>query len=66
MSGSQKIKIELKFTYEFNSKDWDSHAEHMDQLEEDINQKLQFDSLSTFHHLNDIVYPDSSFKVIVK
>ena len=63
---SKKICVELKFTFEFTPKDWNEHEEHMKVLEEDIHQKLEFDSISTFHHFNNITTPSSSYKISIK
>jgi len=60
------IKVTIKYEWEFNKKEWDEQIIHMKGLENDINIKVNYDPVSTFHHLNDLAFPQASEMKVTK
>jgi len=60
------IKVTIKYEWEFNKKEWDEQIIHMKGLENDINIKVNYDPVSTFYHLNDLVFPQASEMKVTK
>ncbi len=63
VTSATKLQVSITYTWTFSAKEWKEQEEHMEALEEDINQKLSYDPISTFHHLNNIIQPNASYRV---
>lgn len=51
------IKVKLEFSWEFDSKMWESNLSHQKAIK-DLSNKAKFDPLDVFYILNDICKAD--------
>ena len=49
------IKVKLEFSWSFNKRDWNSKLKHFNEIKSDLESKSDYDGLSMFFFLNDIV-----------
>ena len=49
------IKVKLEFSWNFNKRDWNSKIKYFNEIKSDIESKSNYDGLSMFFFLNDIV-----------
>ena len=52
------IKVKLEFSWNFNRRDWNAQLKHFEQLETELKTKTDYDALSMFFFLNDMVRPE--------
>jgi hypothetical protein len=57
---NQKVKVSVTYEWEFNHKEWNEFQSWV-QNNQDIIDRLKFDGVDAFHHLNQICRP--SWKV---
>lgn len=62
----KKFSVSITYTWEFNSDEWVEADNHMKELENDIHQKISYDAIDCFYHLNNICFPTSSYKIQVQ
>ena len=49
------VKVKLEFSWNFNKRDWNSKLKHFNEIKSDLESKSDYDGLSMFFFLNDIV-----------
>lgn len=54
---SPKVKVSVTYTWTFDQRDW-GEAQEFIQLREDVVNKVDYDNINMFHHLNQICWPD--------
>ena len=52
------IKVKLEFSWNFNKRDWNAQIKNFNELRTELKTKADYDALSMFFFLNDIVYPE--------
>lgn len=51
------MKVTLNYEWEFSEKEWKKHQEFLEDIKKNPKVVLEYDVVSTFHHLNGIAYP---------
>jgi hypothetical protein len=54
--GNQKVKVSVTYEWEFNHKEWNEFQSWV-QNNQDIIDRVKFDVVDAFHHLNQICRP---------
>jgi hypothetical protein len=52
------IKVKLEFSWNFNKRDWNNKKKHFNELKSELETKADYDPISMFFFLNDMVRPD--------
>ena len=52
------IKVKLEFSWNFNKRDWNSKLKHFNELKSELETKADYDPISMFFFLNDMVRPE--------
>ena len=55
---NNKVKVEITYIWEFSEADWCDFKKFQTNLQETIKEKVQYDFITAFHQLNNIVWPD--------
>ena len=58
----KKIKVEITYSWEINSKEWNEGKSFVDNMY-DLEAKANFDAIDALRHLNQIKLPDWKVKV---
>tara|TARA_R110000751_G_scaffold142384_1_gene245795 strand:- start:224 stop:430 length:207 start_codon:yes stop_codon:yes gene_type:complete len=64
MKNTPQVKVSIKYEWEFSLKEWTS----LKKFEEDYEiaqliEKVKWDGVSIFHHLNDMVRPTTKLHI---
>ena len=52
------IKVKLEFSWNFNRRDWNAQIKNFNELKAELKTKTDYDALSMFFFLNDMVRPE--------
>ena len=55
---NKKVKVEITYIWEFSEADWGDFKKFQTNIEGNIRNKVEYDNISAFHLLNNIVWPD--------
>ena len=55
---NKKVKVEITYIWEFSEADWGDFKKFQTNIEGNIRNKVEYDYISAFHLLNNIVWPD--------
>ena len=58
----ERVRVCIKYEWDFPLDAWEEAQAHKSQIES-ITKKIEWDHISVFHHLNDIIYPDASMHI---
>lgn len=57
MPKTPTIRVEITYSWEFSPKQWDETLEHLENLEEVLKNKIEWDGVSAFFNLRNIHRP---------
>ena len=52
------IKVKLEFSWNFNKREWGAQLKHFNDIKAELETKADYDALSMFFFLNDMVHPE--------
>ena len=55
---NKKVKVEITYVWEFSAPEWGDFKKFQTNVQETIKNKVQYDYITAFHQLNNIVWPD--------
>ena len=55
---NKKVKVEITYVWEFSAPEWGDFKTFQTNVQETIKNKVQYDYITAFHQLNNIVWPD--------
>ena len=59
MKKKPNVRVVMNYAWEFSSKDWDElQSCNKESQINNIKDKIEWDPISIFHHLNDMAYPN--------